>query len=500
MALNQTLRYYRGNFDPEAAYQQQGSESGIISMYNPEVENQFLEAIAKRQERFDTTNLAIQQERVRIGEMETHDLPELEKRLKSFENSINETVKNDYNGDYGAAANKIAKMIGTERTNPFYHFNKGKVEACKSYLDAKMKIGANFIETESPFDVSFEDWQKGKTFEFTPINRNDIVQNAAATFSTMAKTLIDDPTVESTAGGKLLKIIQQKGIKDPQAVRDFLETDEGRIMYNQVLDSMPELTRVKDANQVHDAIVQGAYAAIGGTDVNFTGDPGYMDPTQRSKLLGTVNNDIVEVGSVKSTLDKDDYLDKPFLKNDLDAKSIEIAHRPYEHLSDSDKRKVRTELKKETSTPNFELNRYKGFETDEINRIKSISGNLNSIINNMQRGDLIGTDGGETQKLKGLGNLELKSWSVITTRNPQVPIMLNLHITGTPSSKKGTGTPAPKEVNVYIKPESFDTYNMFGYLSQLDNRFYSGVINRLKDLKNMQGITTIQNNLSQILR
>ena len=118
MALGQQLRYYRGQFNPEAAYETSGANSGIISMYNPESMNRFIEAVAQRQERFDTTKMAKAQEIARLGETETYDLPELNNRIKAFESSINDLVKNKYNGDYSAAANEIAKMISLMNRKP----------------------------------------------------------------------------------------------------------------------------------------------------------------------------------------------------------------------------------------------------------------------------------------------------------------------------------------------------------------------------------------------
>jgi len=286
MALSPTLRYYRQQFNPEQAYQQQAADSGIISMYNPQELGQFIGATEKRQERFDTAKMAQAQEIARIGEMETYDMAELNNRLKSFEGGINDLVKNKYNGDYSAAANEIAKQIGTERTNPFYHFNKQKVESGKAYLDAKMKLGANFLSTSSPFDVKFQDWQQGKTFDFTPINRNDIVENSASVFGTIANTLMNTPEPQLTADQKFMKVTVQNGLRDPEDVRRFLQTPSGKMMYQQVLDSMPEISNIPNQDAVVDAITQGAYKAIGKADVNYMQNPDYIDAYQRAQIAG----------------------------------------------------------------------------------------------------------------------------------------------------------------------------------------------------------------------
>jgi len=285
MALGQTLRYYRGQFNPEAAYGSSGQQSGIISMYNPESQAQFIEAVAKRQERFDTAKMAEAQEIARLGETETYDLPELNNRIKAFESSINDLVKNKYNGDYGAAANEIAKMIGTERTNPFYHFNKQKVEMSKAYLDTKMKLGANFLSSGNPLNVTFQDWQQGKTFDFTPINSSDITERSASVFQTLAKTMQNDPKLRSVAGGQYFEYITQNGFKDENEALDFIQNNPvGQQMVQQIYDSMPELQGVDNQEAVLDAITQGAFAGIGNTESRLVADQSYLDALQQSRI------------------------------------------------------------------------------------------------------------------------------------------------------------------------------------------------------------------------
>lgn len=285
MALGQTLRYYRGQFNPEAAYQSSENSAGIISMYNPQAEAQFIDAVAQRQGRFDASIAAVSAEKARIGETETYDLAELNNRLKSFESGINELVKSKYNGDYSAAANEIAKRIGTERTNPFYHFNKEKVQMGKAYLDAKMKLGVNFLSAGNPFNVSFQDWQNGKTFEFTPINSADITQRSASAFQNLAKTMRSDPRLRSVAGGQYFEYITNNGFKNEAEAIDFIKNNPlGQQMVQQIYDSMPELQGVDNQEAVEKAITQGAFAGIGNTDSRLVADQSYLDALQQSRM------------------------------------------------------------------------------------------------------------------------------------------------------------------------------------------------------------------------
>lgn len=283
MAVGQSLRYYRQQFNPENAFESAAGGSPIISMYNPEQQARFLDAVQQVQSRYDAGVGAFAAEKARIGETETYDLPELNRRLKAFESSINDIVGSKYNGDYGAAANEIAKMIGTERSNPFYHFNKQKVEMSKAYLDAKMKLGSNFMSTDNPLEVTFEDWQNGKKFEFTPINREDIVKASAVEFSSLANTIMNNPTLQSTAGGQYFLTTMQYGLKDPQAVADYLNSAPGQEMVNNIVANNPELAKLP-REQVMSAIAEGAHSAIGKTVKDYMTDQSYLDRLKEAKL------------------------------------------------------------------------------------------------------------------------------------------------------------------------------------------------------------------------
>ena len=514
MPLGQTLRYYRGQFNPEAAYQQQGGGSDVISMYNPEAQGQFIDAVMKHQERFDAGKMAKATEIARIGEMETYDLKELNNRLTSLETGINSLVKDKYNGDYGAAANEIAKQISIERSNPFYHFNKQKVEMGKAYLDTKMKMGANFIETSSPFDVNFQDWQQGKTFEFSPINRNDIVQNSASTFGTLAKTLMATPDVQLAADERLLKITIQKGLRDPQAVRNFLQTPAGQIMYNEVYNSMPELANVKDPSQVEDAIIQGAYAAIGGTDVNFTGNPGYIDPMEQAKLagLGASREGLVGTGFTEAPSNLNDILSSSMFSEIKDPIAIEEAKKAgipninsyadllayqdenssllgrvpfgkreeFNMVKDAMKNvenRVEEILKTDSQMfafPTYDFNTLAPMDSGERNDLESIKKNLNDHVNNpasLAANDIVGVTEQDSKKLKDLNEKEIKGFFFIPTNDPNNPLQIGLQLTGT----KGTGA---KKENIQTKAlinstSTIDQNYILEFLARIDSRVFN---------------------------
>lgn len=445
MAVGQSLRYYRQQFNPEAAYQSQGSRGDIFSMYDPESMNQYVEAVSKRQERFDAGKMAEAAEIARLGETETYDLKELNNRIKSFESDINSLVNDKYNGDYGAAANDIAKKIGTERSNPFYHFNKQKVEMGKAYLDAKMKLGSKFMSSKSPFDVSFQSWQNGDTFEFTPINRDDIVKDAAMEFSTLQNTIQNDPTLQSTAGGQYFLSTMQSGLKDPAAVRAFMESEEGQIMIQNIVDKNPEIAKL-DREQVLGAITEGAYSAIGKTQKDFMANRAYMEPQDLARLKA----DQAKPGKVTSLGE--------------------------------------VQGPKGTKAKLYGINSLWGTTSPENAEIKANIEQINSYMtNSLQKGDVVGRTEKDSRLLKDLSKIELNSFAFVPTEDPNDPVDIYLNIKGTPNKSKGNTSPQPVEIAVKFGPGVIDDrINVFDWLARLDPSVLSGYLTELQKV-NPQG-------------
>jgi hypothetical protein len=516
MAQRSNLRYYGGQYDSSNMYDNAGP-AGVISMYNPESQAQLIDAVAKRQERFDTAKMAMAQEKARIGETETYDMAELTKRLNSFEGGIKGLVKDKYNGDYSAAANEIATMIGTERSNPFYHFNKQKVEMGKAYLDTKMKMGSNFMATNSPFDVSFQDWQNGKTFEFTPVNREDIVRQAATEFGSLKDIIMGSPRLQSTAGGQYFMQTIDRGIKDPKALREYLDKPEGQQMINNIIANNPILAQLP-REQLMSAVFEGAHSAIGRTEIDMMPNRGYeaglavqQDSLPSGKLIVT--------GSEKLDIGKKSIYSHPVLegvRNEAAKKMGKIAGfdvDTYEELDALKGRDARIALKatkeiilqefnekyKNASVPVIDINSMWGNTVGSRGEVKANLDGINEYLNrDMATGDLVGEDKESSKLLDGMTDIGFRGVSVIPTGLEENPFVYRITIEGTPPAK-GAKKAKPIEVRTLIHPDNaIDAFNLFREFQSLDKGFLQTLYNEYKYISETTGNTELLKGIEQM--
>ena len=257
-------QYYNGRYGSDYGNREYNPQ--VISMYNPEEMSVLAESARGKQGRFDAGVAGAAQEIARIGDLDTFNSDLMTSRLNDFEGKINDTVAR-YDGDYSAAANDIVSLIGKERNDPFYKFNEQKVEAVKMHQEDKRRLGANFMSAKDPMSIDYDQWKEGENFEYTPVDKNQIVQASAAIFGQMANTMMSDSGLMRTPEGQYFKSIVQYGFKDGQEAQEFLGTQVGQRMVNELKQSMPELEGLDDT-AVMSAIAQGAYAGIGQTKVD----------------------------------------------------------------------------------------------------------------------------------------------------------------------------------------------------------------------------------------
>jgi hypothetical protein len=483
------LKYYRGEYNPENIFAQGGSpEDGIISMYNPQSMANLTNAAVQHQNRFDQGESAALAEKARIGETETYDLKDLTDRLKGFEGSINDIVQNKYNGDYGAAANEIANQIGTERTNPFYHFNSQKVQMGKMYLDAKEKLGANFMSSANPFSVSFQDWQNGKSLDFTPVNRDDIVRNASVAFAPIAKTLIHAPTETLDPSEQMIQLRIQKGMASPQEVSDFITNHpQGQKMVQQVIGSMPELAGLPQ-DEVMKAITQGAYSAIGDVEVQHVANQDYMyslkAQLKRGAMGGGSPDRIVEAGNIQNFIPEDEVRKDPSWANMRDEYTKAWAQQNnktginhFEDLAGSEKDAVISAMRPAHSL--MILNNFFGNTAEERKEQEDTQKEFDDVLNKYQTGTMVGATSHDSHLMKNLSNYKMLGFSIVPTPNSTKPLRIYIRATGIPTDKTGAQR-QPQEVGLMLNPEARDANRIIlNEISKLDPNYINTILTQV---------------------
>ena len=96
------------------------AQEGIpyVSMYDPQYEQNLLQALAQRQQRYDAGVQTMNEYRSQIAgaNINNADRPYIEKQLSRDVEELSNLVKNEYQGDYGAAINRLSNEI-TSRKN-----------------------------------------------------------------------------------------------------------------------------------------------------------------------------------------------------------------------------------------------------------------------------------------------------------------------------------------------------------------------------------------------
>lgn len=84
-----------------------------VSMYDPQFDQNLLQVLNQRQQRYDAGRQAMNEYRTQVAgqEFNQYDRPHIDKRLGQDVQELQDLVKNQYNGDYGSAINKLSDEI-----------------------------------------------------------------------------------------------------------------------------------------------------------------------------------------------------------------------------------------------------------------------------------------------------------------------------------------------------------------------------------------------------
>lgn len=124
------------------------AQEGIpyVSMYDPQYEQGLLQALAQRQARYDAGVQAMTEYKSQIAgaTLNSADRPYVEKQLGKDVEELSSLVKNEYNGDYGAAINRLSDEI-TSRKNYYLpavqrYQEQQKVDPVVRQLEAEDKL------------------------------------------------------------------------------------------------------------------------------------------------------------------------------------------------------------------------------------------------------------------------------------------------------------------------------------------------------------------------
>lgn len=121
------------------------------------------------QQRYDATQMAMAQEKARIGDIETYNPDEKQRVLDQYRNDVMSIAQN-YNGDLSKASGDIVNRIGAERMNPYYNANRIFTERYKQQQQLADQLRA-----------------KGVALEFKTIKPEDLIANQNAQLGTAGR-------------------------------------------------------------------------------------------------------------------------------------------------------------------------------------------------------------------------------------------------------------------------------------------------------------------------
>lgn len=293
------------------------SGPSVASMYNPEEMARYVQSMGVRQNAFNTAVAGTAETLKNILGTETYDPDDLMNMYQTFEGTLNDIVTK-YGGDYSAAAPELAIAAARESGNPFFKFNKQKVDAMKIFQEDLRRIGPGMLVSgNDPREIKYADWQQGADLSYIPIDSKEVTQASEQVFKNFANALQSDSGFRETANGALLERVMKYGFSNPQEAMKFWNSGMGQQIYQQIYNSMPALGGVKNQGAVMDSIQKGVYVGIGKPDVNTYQNPEYLNPLQRAQL-GEMGAEGVGMVTPAGTINRpeayQDILTSPFFQ------------------------------------------------------------------------------------------------------------------------------------------------------------------------------------------
>lgn len=252
-----------------------GTVQNVLGMYRQDM--------GQREQQFDQGVAMETQAMADLGALAAFDEEAKQERLNTI-NSLMEEAVNKRGGDYGAASRDIARIIASERANPWYQFNREQQEAIKNY--DQLKMNADNVVIGDP-RVKYQDYRKfvaeGKNpFQVSGLSKSNLYKQASDIASNFANRLQTDPSFRKTLGGQYFEVMKQYGVS-PENFEAFINTGEGSAIMGSILAANPEL---QGANMdiVKEVVKQGLYSAIGKSDTQFLQNQGYISPYEAYRM------------------------------------------------------------------------------------------------------------------------------------------------------------------------------------------------------------------------
>lgn len=247
--------------------------------------------------------------------VESWDTEYRNKVVQGIQSKIDEALKKR-GGDYALAGNDIAKIVMTERSNPFWNDNAKQMEAIKQYRELSRDADNEILGDPR---VSYEDVMRARAegrdpFKVSAIKRSEVYTKSRDYFSNFAKTLrngdgtwkgalfSEDPYTNKVMNQYFEKTLQY-GFKDEKAVEEFLKTGPGKEAVKSLISAYPELEGASKG-RIEEVIKQGALAGIGKAEPERVTNQGFARRPVATKATSTLTPTLYPGLTIQSKQDE----------------------------------------------------------------------------------------------------------------------------------------------------------------------------------------------------